>query len=215
MILDKDTAKKTAELLLQVKAIRLQPNDPFTWASGWKSPIYCDNRVTLSYPAIRTFIRENMVKAIEKNFSRPDVIAGVATGAIAIGMLVAEEMGLPFIYIRPEAKKHGRQNQIEGHLENGKSVLVIEDLISTGMSSLKAVDALRNVDAKVLGMVAIFTYGFGIAEKAFADKDVELVTLSDYKHLLDQASDTSYITGEEQLLLEDWRVEPSKWKQND
>ena len=214
MILDKETAKKTAELLLQVKAIKLQPNDPFTWASGWKSPIYCDNRVTLSYPAIRTFIREYMAKAIEKNFARPDVIAGVATGAIAIGALVAEEMGLPFIYIRPEAKKHGRQNQIEGHLEKGKSVLVIEDLISTGMSSLKAVDALKAVNAKVLGMVAIFTYGFDIAEKAFADKDVELVTLSDYKHLLEQASDTNYIANDEQLLLEDWRVEPSKWKQN-
>ncbi|MCK5906226.1 MAG: orotate phosphoribosyltransferase [Flavobacteriales bacterium] len=214
MILDKDTAKKTAELLLQVKAIKLQPNDPFTWASGWKSPIYCDNRVTLSYPAIRTYIRENMVKAIEKNFARPDVIAGVATGAIAIGMLVAEEMGLPFIYIRPEAKKHGRQNQIEGYLEKGKSVLVIEDLISTGMSSLKAVDALRAVDAKVLGMVAIFTYGFDIAEKAFTDKDVELVTLSDYQHLLEQANDTNYIANNEQLLLEDWRVSPSIWKQN-
>ena len=214
MILDKETAKKTAELLLQVKAIKLQPTEPFTWASGWKSPIYCDNRVTLSYPAIRTFIRENMAKAIEKNFVRPDVIAGVATGAIAIGALVAEEMGLPFIYIRPEAKKHGRQNQIEGYLEKGKSVLVIEDLISTGMSSLKAVDALHAVDAKVLGMVAIFTYGFDIAEKAFADKDVELVTLSDYQHLLEQANDTNYIANNEQLLLEDWRVAPSIWKQN-
>ena len=215
MILDKDTAKKTAELLMQIKAIKLQPNEPFTWASGWKSPIYCDNRITLSYPAIRTYIRENMVKAIEKNFARPDVIAGVATGAIAIGALVAEEMGLPFIYIRPEAKKHGRQNQIEGHLEKGKSVLVIEDLISTGMSSIKAVDALKAVDAKVLGMVAIFTYGFDVAEKAFADKEVELVTLSDYKHLLEQALDIYYIDTKEQLLLEDWRMNPSKWKQND
>jgi len=214
MILDKETAKKTAELLLQVKAIKLQPNDPFTWASGWKSPIYCDNRITLSYPAIRTFIRENMAKAIEKNFTRPDVIAGVATGAIAIGALVAEEMRLPFIYIRPEAKKHGRQNQIEGYLEKGKNVLVIEDLISTGMSSLKAVDALKAVNAKVLGMVAIFTYGFDVAQKAFADKDVELVTLSDYTHLLEQASDTNYIATDEQLLLEDWRVKPSEWKQN-
>ncbi len=214
MILDKETAKKTAELLLQVKAIKLQPNEPFTWASGWKSPIYCDNRVTLSYPAIRTFIRENMAKAIEKKFARPDVIAGVATGAIAIGALVAEEMGLPFIYIRPEAKKHGRQNQIEGHLEKGKSVLVIEDLISTGMSSLKAVDALHAADTKVLGMVAIFTYGFDIAEKAFVDKDVELVTLSDYQHLLEQANDTNYIANNEQMMLEDWRVAPSIWKQN-
>ena len=214
MILDKETAKKTAELLLQVKAIKLQPNTPFTWASGWKSPIYCDNRVTLSYPAIRTYIRENMVKVIEKNFGRPDVIAGVATGAIAIGILVAEEMGLPFIYIRPEAKKHGRQNQIEGHLDKGKNVLVIEDLISTGMSSLKAVDALHDVDAKVMGMVAIFTYGFDVAEKAFKDKNVELVTLSDYSHLLEQASDTDYIANEDKMLLEEWRIAPNKWKQN-
>ena len=214
MILDKETAKKTAELLLQVKAIKLQPNTPFTWASGWKSPIYCDNRVTLSYPAIRTYIRENMVKVIEKNFGRPDVIAGVATGAIAIGILVAEEMGLPFIYIRPEAKKHGRQNQIEGHLDKGKNVLVIEDLISTGMSSLKAVDALHAVDAKVMGMVAIFTYGFDVAEKAFKDKNVELVTLSDYSHLLEQATDTDYIANEDKMLLEEWRIAPNKWKQN-
>ncbi len=214
MILDKETAKKTAELLLQVKAIKLQPNTPFTWASGWKSPIYCDNRVTLSYPAIRTYIRENMVKVIEKNFGRPDVIAGVATGAIAIGVLVAEEMGLPFIYIRPEAKKHGRQNQIEGHLDKGKNVLVIEDLISTGMSSLKAVDALHDVDAKVMGMVAIFTYGFDVAEKAFKDKNVELVTLSDYSHLLEQATDTDYIANEDKMLLEEWRIAPNKWKQN-
>ena len=214
MILDKEIAKKTAELLLQIKAIKLQPNDPFTWASGWKSPIYCDNRVTLSYSEIRTYIRENMVKVIEKNFGKPDVIAGVATGAIAIGVLVAEEMGLPFIYIRPEAKKHGRQNQIEGHLEEGKNVLVIEDLISTGMSSLKAVDALNSVGARVLGMVAIFTYGFDVAEKAFSDAGVELVTLSDYKHLLEQASESNYIATNDQLLLEEWRVTPSEWKQN-
>ena len=214
MILDKETAKKTAELLLQIKAIKLQPNEPFTWASGWKSPIYCDNRVTLSHPMIRTFIRENMVKAIEKNFGKPNVIAGVATGAIAIGVLVAEAMGLPFIYIRPEAKKHGRQNQIEGHLEKGQSVLVIEDLISTGMSSLKAVDALKDVNAKVLGMVAIFTYGFDIAEKAFEEKGVDLVTLSDYSHLIEQASDTKYVADNEVSLLSEWRTSPSEWKQN-
>lgn len=214
MILDKETAKKTAELLLQVKAIKLQPNEPFTWASGWKSPIYCDNRVTLSYPIIRTYIRENMAKAIEKNFGRPDVIAGVATGAIAIGALVAEEMGLPFIYIRPESKKHGRQNQIEGHLDKGKNVVVIEDLISTGMSSLKAVDALHQANAKIMGMVAIFTYGFEIADKAFADKEVELVTLSDYEHLIEQAADTNYIFEKESTLLKEWRISPNKWKQN-
>ena len=214
MILDKETAKKTAELLLQVKAIKLQPNEPFTWASGWKSPIYCDNRVTLSHPMIRTYIRENMVKAIEKNYGKPNVIAGVATGAIAIGVLVAEAMGLPFIYIRPEAKKHGRQNQIEGHLENGQSVVVIEDLISTGMSSLKAVDALKEADANILGMVAIFTYGFDIAEKAFKDKGVELVTLSDYDHLIEQASDTKYVADNEVSMLTEWRISPNQWKQN-
>ena len=214
MILDKETAKKTAELLLQIKAIKLQPNEPFTWASGWKSPIYCDNRVTLSHPAVRKYISDNMVKAIENNFDKPDVIAGVATGAIAIGVLVAEAMGLPFIYIRPEAKKHGRQNQIEGHLEKGQSVLVIEDLISTGMSSLKAVDALKDVNAKVLGMVAIFTYGFDIAEKAFEEKGVDLVTLSDYSHLIEQASDTKYVADNEVSLLSEWRTSPSEWKQN-
>jgi len=207
--------EETAEQLLKIRAIKLKPQEPFTWASGWKSPIYCDNRLTLSYVAIRNFIRVNLTTIIENKYGKPDVIAGVATGAIAIGMLVAEEMGLPFIYIRPEAKKHGRQNQIEGHLEKGKSVLVIEDLISTGMSSIKAVDALKAVDAKVLGMVAIFTYGFDVAEKAFADKEVELVTLSDYKHLLEQALDIYYIDTKEQLLLEDWRMNPSKWKQND
>ena len=213
MILDKETAKKTAEILLKVNAIKLKPNEPFTWASGWKSPIYCDNRVTLSYPQVRTYIRENMAKAIEKNFGRPDVIAGVATGAIAIGVLVAEEMGLPFIYIRPEAKKHGRQNQIEGHLEKGKNVVVIEDLISTGMSSLKAVDALLAVDTRVLGMVGIFTYGFDVSTKAFADKDIPLVTLSDYDHLIEQASDTNYILESEQELLKEWRIAPSEWNQ--
>ncbi|MEN8138205.1 MAG: orotate phosphoribosyltransferase [Bacteroidota bacterium] len=214
MILDKETAKKTAEFLIQVKAIKLQPNDPFSWASGWKSPIYCDNRITLSHPTLRTFIRENMVKAIEKNFVKPNVIAGVATGAIAIGALVAEAMGLPFVYIRPEAKKHGRQNQIEGHFESGQSVVIIEDLISTGMSSLKAVDALKEANATVLGMVGIFTYGFEVAEKAFEDKNIELVTLSDYNHLLEQTFETSYITDDEHLLLNKWRKAPDKWMQN-
>ena len=211
MILDKQTAKKTAELLMQVNAIKLQPDEPFTWASGWKSPIYCDNRVTLSHPAVRKYISDNMVKAIENNFDKPDVIAGVATGAIAIGMLVAEAMNLPFIYIRPEAKKHGRQNQIEGEFHEGQSVVVIEDLISTGMSSLKAVDALNNANAKVLGMIGIFTYGFKVADEAFAKSDVKLVTLSDYDHLLEQASDTKFISDNEVSLLSKWRVAPSEW----
>jgi orotate phosphoribosyltransferase len=214
MILDNETAKKTAELLLQVKAIKLQPSEPFTWASGWKSPIYCDNRITLSHPSIRTFIRENMVKAIEKNFGKPDVIAGVATGAIAIGVLVAEAMNLPFVYIRPEPKKHGRQNKVEGHLEKGQSVVVIEDLISTGMSSLKAVDALRDFEANVKGMVGIFTYGFQIAEDAFTEKQVELITLSDYTNLIAQAIDTNYIDENQKDVLSQWRVTPSEWKPN-
>ena len=163
MILNKDTAKKTAELLLRVKAIKLNPSTPFNWASGWKSPIYCDNRVTLSYPPVRIFLKEEIAKIVEKEFGKPDVIAGVATGAIAIGVLVAQELGVPFIYVRPEPKKHGRKNQIEGHLESGQNVVVIEDLISTGTSSLNAVAALKEAGALVKGMVAIFTYGFDLA----------------------------------------------------
>lgn len=212
MILDKETAKRTAEVLLKIKAIKLQPDEPFIWASGWTSPIYCDNRVTLSYTAIRTFIRENIVKAIEEKFVRPDVIAGVATGAIGIGALVADYMGLPFVYIRPEAKKHGRKNKIEGYLESNANVVVIEDLISTGMSSLKAVDALNDAGANVLGMVAIFSYGFDTSKKAFADKNVELITLSDFPHLLEQATETNYITEEEAAFLNVWRVSPDRWK---
>ena len=158
MILDKDTAKKTAELLLKIKAIKLSPNKPFNWASGWKSPIYCDNRVTLSYPPVRNFLRTEIAKIVESKYGKPDVIAGVATGAIAIGVLVAEELGVPFEYVRPEPKSHGRKNQIEGYLESGQNVVVIEDLISTGKSSLNAVHALKESGAVVKGMVAIFSY---------------------------------------------------------
>ncbi|NQW35785.1 MAG: orotate phosphoribosyltransferase [Flavobacteriales bacterium] len=211
MILDKNTAKKTAELLLQIKAIKLQPNDPFTWASGLKSPIYCDNRITLSYISIRNFLRQNLAKAIEEKYGKPDVIAGVATGAIAIGVLVAEELGLPFIYVRPEAKKHGRQNQIEGHLEKGQNVVIVEDLISTGMSSLNAVEALRNADANVKGMVAIFSYGFEKAIQNFKNANVDLTCLSDYENLINQAIDTKYIEEEDLETLIKWRLNPSKW----
>jgi len=211
MILDKNTAKKTAELLLQIKAIKLQPNDPFTWASGWKSPIYCDNRITLSYIAIRNFLRQNLAKAIEEKYGKPDVIAGVATGAIAIGVLVAEELGLPFIYVRPEAKKHGRQNQIEGHLDKGQNVVIVEDLISTGMSSLNAVEALRNADANVKGMVAIFSYGFEEAIQNFKNANVDLTCLGDYENLISQAIDTKYIDEEDIETLNKWRLNPSKW----
>ena len=212
MILHKDTAKKTAELLLQVKAIKLSPSEPFTWASGWKSPIYCDNRITLSYPPVRVFLKEEIAKIVELQYGKPDVIAGVATGAIAIGILVAQELGVPFIYVRPEPKGHGRKNQIEGYLESGQNVVVIEDLISTGKSSLNAVKALKEEGAVVKGMVAIFSYGFEIASDNFTNSNVELVTLSNYNHLLEQAVDSQYITEKELDTLSDWSKDPANWK---
>lgn len=214
MDFNKDTAKKTAELLLQIKAIKLSPQEPFTWASGWKSPIYCDNRITLSYPPVRNFLKEEIAKLVESKHGKPDVIAGVATGAIAIGVLIAQELGVPFVYVRPEPKKHGRKNQIEGHIESGQNVVVIEDLISTGKSSLNAVKALKEVNANVKGMIAIFSYGFDIATENFKNDNVALTTLSNYDYLLEQALDSKYITSEELRTLEDWRTEPSKWKQN-
>ena len=180
MIFNKDTAEKTAELLLQINAIKLNPENPFTWASGWKSPIYCDNRLILSFPIIRNYVRDEFAKNIEKQFGKPDVIAGVATGAIGIGILVAESLGLPFVYVRPEAKKHGRQNQVEGFLQKGQNVVVVEDLISTGNSSLMAVEALRNEGANIKGMAAIFTYGFGVPEENYKNAHIELYTLSNY-----------------------------------
>lgn len=213
MILDKDTAKKAAEFLLQINAIKLNPENPFTWASGWKSPIYCDNRIVLSYPPIRNYLREEMAKQVEGLYGKPDVIAGVATGAIGIGMLVADYLGLPFIYVRPEAKSHGRQNQIEGQLESGQKVVVIEDLISTGKSSLHAVDALKAAGANIKGMLAIFTYGFDISVTNFEKKQIELHTLSDYAHLIEQASETHYIKEEQLTTLSEWRTNPSDWKQ--
>ena len=211
MIFNKDTAQKTAELLLQINAIKLNPKNPFTWASGWKSPIYCDNRITLSFPPIRNYIREEFSKNLEKQFGKPDVIAGVATGAIGIGMLVAEYMGLPFVYVRPEPKKHGRQNQIEGFLQKGQNVVVVEDLISTGNSSLMAVEALKEAGANVKGMVAIFTYGFDIATENFKKANVDLMTLSNYENLLDLAVAKKYITEEEQETLKVWSKSPSTW----
>jgi orotate phosphoribosyltransferase len=212
MVFNKNTAKKTAELLLSIKAIKLQPDEPFKWASGWNSPIYCDNRVTLSYVPIRNYIRENLSKIIDEKYGKPDVIAGVATGAIAIGILVAQELGVPFIYVRPEPKKHGRKNQIEGFLDRGQNVVVVEDLISTGKSSLNAVKALKDVDATVKGMVAIFNYGFDIAEENFKKANIELTTLSDYQNLLDQALDTNYINEDQLNILQSWRKDPNKWK---
>ncbi|MGY5351187.1 orotate phosphoribosyltransferase [Wenyingzhuangia sp. IMCC45533] len=211
MIFDKDTANNTAEQLLKIKAIKLQPNDPFTWASGWKSPIYCDNRITLSYPAIRNFLRINMAKAIEDKYGKPDVIAGVATGAIAIGVLIAQELGVPFVYVRPEPKKHGRKNQIEGYLEKGSNVVVVEDLISTGKSSLQAVEALKEADVNVKGMMAIFTYGFPVADENFEKANIDLTTLSNYKILLEQAVKDNYITPTELALVQTWRKAPDQW----
>ncbi|UOY07449.1 orotate phosphoribosyltransferase [Muricauda sp. SCSIO 64092] len=212
MILDKNSAKKTAELLLQINAIKLSPESPFTWASGWKSPIYCDNRIILSYPQIRNFVREEMAKQVEGIYGKPDAIAGVATGAIGIGILVAESLGLPFVYVRPQPKSHGRQNQIEGHLEPGQSVVVIEDLISTGKSSLNAVNALKSAKLEVKGMVAIFTYGFETATENFKNEHVQLHTLSDYGHLIEQAAQTQYIRESQLKTLMEWRTAPDQWQ---
>lgn len=211
MIRDIKTAEKTAELLLQINAIKLNPSNPFKWASGWNSPIYCDNRLTLSFPVIRNFIRNEFAKQITEIYGKPDVIAGVATGAIGIGILVAEELGLPFVYVRPEAKKHGRQNKVEGFLQKGQTVVVVEDLISTGNSSLMAVEALIEAGANVKGMLAIFTYGFAVAEENFKNAGVELHTLSNYNNLLNLAVAKNYITEKEQTTLQEWRMNPSTW----
>ena len=204
--------RKTAEYLLQSKAVILQPSDPFTWASGWQSPIYCDNRVTLSYTEIRSYIKEAFAQTIRDNFGNPDLVAGVATGAIAQGALVAELMELPFVYVRASAKGHGRQNLVEGRMEPGQKVVVVEDLVSTGGSSLKAVEALREAGAEVAGMVAIFTYGFPVAEEAFRKAGIQLYTLSDYHTLIEMALETGYIKQEQVELLANWRKDPSAWK---
>ncbi|GJQ06264.1 orotate phosphoribosyltransferase [Capnocytophaga cynodegmi] len=213
MILDTNTAQKTADFLLQIKAIKLNSENSFTWASGWKSPIYCDNRIILSYPEVRDFVASQMAKQIKEKYPNTEVVAGVATGAIGIGMLVANQLGLPFIYVRPEPKKHGRQNQIEGLLEANQNVIVIEDLISTGMSSLNAIKALKDSQANVLGMIAIFSYGFGVANSNFANEKVNLYTLSDYENLLLQALKIGYISENELETLKEWRENPSQWKQ--
>jgi orotate phosphoribosyltransferase len=202
---------KIAELLLKVKAVKLQPNEPFTWASGIQSPIYCDNRITLSHPQIRTHIRQMMSEAVIENFGKPDVIVGVATGAIALGVLVAQELGLPFIYVRSSAKGHGRQNLIEGAFEKGQEAVVIEDLISTGGSSLKAVEALREAGISVKGLAAIFTYGFESAEKNFNQAECGYATLTDYQLLLEKALSSNYIEKNQLSLLREWRQDPKNW----
>jgi len=204
-------AYKIAEFLLQIKAIKLQPENPFIWASGLKSPIYCDNRKTLSYPSIRTFIRNQFVDTINNYFEKPDVIAGVATGGIAQGALVAQEMDLPFVYVRSEAKKHGLTNMIEGDVESGQKVVVIEDLISTGGSSLKAVQALREKGCVVKGMAAIFTYGFAEAESNFKDTNCILQTLCNYDTLIIEALNKNYINQKDLESLKKWRLNPANW----
>lgn len=206
--LKKDFASK----LLEVKAIKLQPNDPFTWASGWKSPFYCDNRKTLSFPWLRSYVKLELVHTILEHFPEAEAVAGVATGAIAQGALVADELNFPYVYVRSKAKDHGMQNLIEGELPAGAKVVVVEDLISTGGSSLKAVAALREAGYQVVGMVASYTYGFPIAALAFAEADVRLETLTDYDHVVEQALETGYIKNEDVELLHEWRKDPANWK---
>ena len=203
--------KKTAEYLLQIKAIKLQPSNPFTWASGWKSPIYCDNRKTLSFPEVRSYIRDSFAEMIKDLYPHTEMIAGVATGAIGHGALVADKLGLPFIYVRSEAKEHGLGNQIEGYFKAGQKVVVIEDLISTGGSSLNAVNALRESSCDVLGMVAIFTYDFKKAADAFALENCRLNTLSNYSVLIETALSTGYIGQSEVETLKNWRLDPDNW----
>lgn len=207
-----DTAGKVAAMLLQIQAIKLNTEKPFTWASGWKSPIYCDNRLSLSFPDIRNAIRQGLVQAIRDNFGAVESIAGVATAGIAQGALVADTLDLPFLYVRPKPKDHGMENLIEGKIEKGQKVVVIEDLISTGGSSLKAVQALRDAGFHVLGMVSIFSYGFEVAARNFEQADTSLVTLCDYAHLLTYALEQKYITDDQVASLKAWRVDPASWR---
>ena len=200
-----------AAKLLNVKAIKLQPANPFTWASGWKSPFYCDTRKTLSFPDLRTFVKVELTRTILENFPEAEAVAGVATGAIAQGALVADALGLPFAYVRSKAKDHGMANLIEGELQPGTKVVVVEDLISTGGSSLKAVEALRAAGYEVVGMVASYTYGFPVAEQAFADADVKLITLTNYEAVVAEALRTGYIADNQVPMLHEWRKDPAHW----
>ena len=211
MVLSVESRRKVAEFLLRIKAIQLSPNEPFTWASGRKSPIYCDNRKVLSHPAVRTFVRQLTVEAIEKEYGKVDAIAGVATGGIALGALVAQELGLPFIYVRSRAKAHGLGNAIEGDLSVLSNVVVIEDLISTGQSSLKAVDALREAGVEVKGLIAIFTYGLPVAQAAFEASPCKWLTLTDYPTMLDQALVEGYLNDDQRSLLDAWNSDPVAW----
>lgn len=208
----KSLEKNVAEKLLKIKAVKLQPNNPFIWASGWESPVYCDNRKTLSYPQIRTFIKTELTRLILETYPEVEVIAGVATGAIAQGALVADALGLPFVYIRSTPKDHGLENLIEGDLRPRQKVVVIEDLISTGGSSLKAVEAIRNDGSEVLGMVAVFSYGFPVAEEKFKKAKVKLTTLSNFDAILTEALETNFISKEDMETLQEWRKNPTTWK---
>ena len=208
----KTVERLLAEKLLKISAIKLQPENPFVWASGWNSPIYTDNRRKLSYPEVRTFIKVELCRVIMENFGAVDAIAGVATGAIAQGALVAETLGLPYVYVRSAPKDHGLENLIEGNLKPGQKVVVIEDLISTGGSSLKAVEAIRNAGCEVIGMAAIFTYGFPVAARKFKSAQVELITLSNYNAMLETALETNYIKPEDLETLQEWRKDPASWQ---
>jgi len=209
---DKKIASKIAENLLEIQAVKLSPNEPFTWASGWKSPIYCDNRVTLSHSGLRKYIKKKLAEAIKNNFKGVEAIVGVATAGIPQGALVADKLDLPFAYIRPEPKDHGRKNQMEGDLKKGSKVVVIEDLISTGGSSLKAIKALRDEGFEVLGLCAIFTYGFDIAAENFMLENCKMITLSNYDTLIQKALESKYIKENDVANLEQWRKDPANWK---
>lgn len=209
--IQEDTAAKVAAMLLQIEAIKLNVANPYTWSSGWKSPIYCDNRLSLSYPEIRTLVKEGLVKALKENFYTAEAVAGVATAGIPQGVLVAEALNLPFIYVRPKPKGHGMENLIEGKVVPGQKVVVVEDLVSTGGSSLKATQALRDQNLEVLGMLSIFNYGFEVALKNFYEANVSLISLSDYNHLIRYASEKNYVTEDQLVSLKAWRVDPANW----
>jgi orotate phosphoribosyltransferase len=213
IVVKEETALKIAQFLLQIKAIRLNPKNPFTWASGWKSPIYCDNRITLSFPVIRTYIRQQFVEIIKDEFGDIDLIAGIATGGIAHGALVAQDLGLPFAYVRTSKKDHGLSNQIEGVIGSGQSVILIEDLISTGMSSMMAVQAVKDKGANVKGLISIFTYGFDVAGKKFEDAGCKVFSLCNYDFLLKQALEDNYVQHEDLAVLEAWKSDPEHWNQ--
>lgn len=210
--INQPTATSVAEKLLEIEAIKLNYKNPFTWSSGWKSPIYCDNRLSLSYPVIRTYIKEALAKVIKNNFGEADYVAGVATAGIAQGALVADLLGLPYVYVRPKPKEHGMGNQIEGRIEKGKKVVLVEDLISTGGSSLKAASALKEAGCKVIGMVAIFTYGFDVADDNFDKAKIPLICLSDFTALLKAAVQMKYLNEDQLIHVKSWRLDPANWK---